>query len=133
MTVYNITRPSADLPSRAVLNRIHMLLLVVVAGGLAFVGSAYAQSSEEATARTGGVQGTVIDMSGDPVSEAAVVLQGPAGERLVPRRAWSSLSRSRASTYMPTIPASRARFEIATAATASPTRTTSRAAQIVAG
>ena len=60
----------------------HALLLVVLAGGLLLVVPASAQSTEVANTKTGSVLGTVVDTSGDPVPDATVVLQGPAGDRL---------------------------------------------------
>jgi hypothetical protein len=59
-----------------------MVLLMVVAGGSLFVVPASAQSTEAASTKTGRVLGTVVDISDDPVPDAAVVLQGPAGNRL---------------------------------------------------
>src|SRR5208283_3989995 len=60
----------------------HVLLLIFMAGGLLHVVPASAQSTEAANAKTGSVLGTVVDINDDPVSDAAVVLQGPAGNRL---------------------------------------------------
>lgn len=64
------------------LKAIQVLLLIAMVGGFVLVVSASAQSTEAANAITGSIQGTVADISGDPVSDAAVVLQGPALERL---------------------------------------------------
>src|SRR5208283_3167348 len=60
----------------------HVLLLIFMAGGLLHVVPASAQSTEAANTKTGSVRGTVVDINDDPVSDAAVVLQGPAGNRL---------------------------------------------------
>jgi hypothetical protein len=60
----------------------HVLLLIFVAGGLLLVVSASAQSIEAANTRTGSILGRVVDTSDDPVPDAAVVLQGPVGNRL---------------------------------------------------
>ena len=59
-----------------------MVLLIFVAGGLLFVAPAFAQSDELPNTKTGRILGTVVDTSDDPVSDAAVVLQGPVGNRL---------------------------------------------------
>jgi hypothetical protein len=72
----------AERPLRAFLNLIHMLLLIGLVGELVLVVSASAQSTEAANAKTGSIRGTVTDVGDDPVSDAAVVLHGPAGERL---------------------------------------------------
>jgi len=63
-------------------NLTRMVLLIAVAGGLLFVVPAFAQSAEPPNTKTGRIQGTVVDTSDDPVPDAAVVLQGPAGNRL---------------------------------------------------
>ena len=63
-------------------NLTRMVLLIVVAGGLLFVVPAFAQSAEPPNTKTGRILGTVVDTSDDPVPDAAVVLQGPAGNRL---------------------------------------------------
>jgi Carboxypeptidase regulatory-like domain len=80
--MHNNTYASADRFMRALLNLIHMLLLLGLVGEFVLVVSASAQSTEAANAKTGIVRGTVTDVSGDPVSDAAVVLHGPAGEHL---------------------------------------------------
>jgi hypothetical protein len=58
-----------------------MLLLITLAGGLILVAPVSAQSTEAADATTGSVQGTVTDVGDDPVSDAAVILHGPTGQR----------------------------------------------------
>jgi hypothetical protein len=63
-------------------NLTRMVLLIVVASGLLFVVPAFAQSAEPPNTKTGRILGTVVDTSDDPVPDAAVVLQGPAGNRL---------------------------------------------------
>jgi len=63
-------------------NLTRMVLLIAVAGGLLFVVPAFAQSGEPPNTKTGRILGTVVDTSDDPVPDAAVVLQGPAGNRL---------------------------------------------------
>jgi Carboxypeptidase regulatory-like domain len=80
--MHNNTYASADRLLRAFLNLIHMLLLIALVGELVLAVSASAQSSEAPGAKTGGIRGTVTDVDDDPVSDAAVVLHGPAGERL---------------------------------------------------
>ncbi|MGD0471216.1 MAG: carboxypeptidase-like regulatory domain-containing protein [Terriglobales bacterium] len=59
-----------------------MLLLIFLAGGSLLVVPASAQSIEAANTKTGSILGTVVDTSDDPVPDAAVVLQGPVGNRL---------------------------------------------------
>jgi Carboxypeptidase regulatory-like domain len=78
----NNTHASADRLLEAFLNLIHMLLLTGLVGELVLVVSASAQSNEAANVTTGSIRGTVTDVGDDPVSDAAVVLHGPAGERL---------------------------------------------------
>jgi len=63
-------------------NLTRMVLLFVGAGGWLFLVPAFAQSAEPPNTRTGRILGTVVDFSDDPVPDAAVVLQGPAGNRL---------------------------------------------------
>jgi len=58
------------------------LLLIFLAGGSLLVIPASAQSIEAANTKTGSILGTVVDTSDDPVPDAAVVLQGPVGNRL---------------------------------------------------
>ena len=67
---------------KSFLKPIQVLLLIALVDGLVLVGSASAQSSEASNTTTGSIQGTVADIAGDPVSDAAIVLQGPALERL---------------------------------------------------
>jgi hypothetical protein len=80
--MHNHTYSSADRPLRAFLNLVGRLLLIGLVGGLFFVVSASAQSIEAVSAKTGSIRGTVTDVGDDPVSDAAVVLHGPADERL---------------------------------------------------
>jgi hypothetical protein len=77
--MHNHTFALADRLLRAFLNLIHMMLLIGLVG---LVVSASAQSTEAANAKTGSIRGTVTDVGDDPVSDASVVLHGPAGERL---------------------------------------------------
>jgi len=63
-------------------NLTRMVLLIVVAGGMLFLVPAFAQATETPSPTTGSVLGTVVDISNDPVPDAAVVLQGPVGSRL---------------------------------------------------
>ena len=81
-TMHNNTPTTPDRRLGAFLKVKHLLLLIFLAGGLLLVVPASAQSSEAANARTGSVLGAVVDTSDDPVPDAAVVLQGPAGNRL---------------------------------------------------
>ncbi len=80
--MHNKTYASAERFLRAFLNLIHRLLLIGLLGELVLVVSASAQSTEATNAKTGSIRGTVTDVGDDPVSDAAVVLQGPAGEPL---------------------------------------------------
>jgi hypothetical protein len=80
--MHNKTHTALDRYLRAFANLTHVLLLIVLAGGLVLVVSASAQSTETVNAKTGSVLGTVVDISDDPVPDATVVLQGPAGNRL---------------------------------------------------
>ncbi len=80
--MHNNTPTTPDRRLRAVLKVTRLLLLIFLAGGLLLVVPASAQSTEVATTKTGSVLGTVVDISDDPVPDAAVVLQGPAGNRL---------------------------------------------------
>lgn len=79
--MHNYTHFSAHRLLRTLLS-LTMLLLVALVGGFVLVVSASAQSNEAANAETGSILGTVADVGGDPVSNATVVLQGPAGNRL---------------------------------------------------
>ncbi len=81
-TMHNNTPTTPERRLGAFLKVTHMLLLIFLAGGLLPVVPASAQSTEAATTKTGSVLGTVVDISDDPVPDAAVVLQGPAGNRL---------------------------------------------------
>ena len=63
-------------------NLTRMVLLIVVAGGLLFIVPTFAQAMEAPSPTTGSVLGTVVDISNDPVPDAAVVLHGPVGSRL---------------------------------------------------
>jgi len=60
----------------------YALLLFVLAGGLLLVVPMSAQTSEAANTKTGSILGTAVDSSDDPIANATVVLQGPAGNRL---------------------------------------------------
>jgi hypothetical protein len=80
--MHDNTYASADRLLRAFLNLIHTLLLIALVGELVLVVSASAQSTEAPNAKTGSIRGTVTDVGDDPVSDAAVVLHGPAAERL---------------------------------------------------
>ena len=60
----------------------HILLLIVLAGGLLLAVPVGAQRSEAANAKAGSILGTVLDISNDPIPDATVVLEGTAGNRL---------------------------------------------------
>ena len=81
MTMSNCTHPSPNRACRVFLNLMNTLLSTTLAG-VVLVGQASAQAIEAANRATGSIQGTVLDVGGDPVSDAAVVLNGPASERL---------------------------------------------------
>src|SRR5271169_1676729 len=81
-TIHNNTPTTPDRRLGAFLKITHVLLLIFLASGLLLVVPASAQSTEAANTKTGSVLGTAVDLSDDPVSDAAVVLQGPAGDRL---------------------------------------------------
>ena len=80
--MHNEIHATADRNVRAFLKLTHVLPLILLAGGLLFVVPAFAQSAEPPSTKTGSVLGTVVDTSDDPVPDAAVVLQGSAGDRL---------------------------------------------------
>jgi hypothetical protein len=80
--MHNNTYAPSDWLLRVFLNLIQMLLLLALVTGLVLVASASAQSIQAANAKAGSILGTVTDVGDDPVSDAAVVLHGPAGERL---------------------------------------------------
>jgi hypothetical protein len=81
-SIYNNTSTTPDRRLGAFLRVTHVLLLLFLAGGLLLIVPASAQSTEAANTKTGSIMGTVVDTTDDPVSDAAVVLQGPAGNRL---------------------------------------------------
>jgi Carboxypeptidase regulatory-like domain len=54
-------------------------LLIGLAGGLLLVVPASAQHGEAANTQTGTILGRVVDISSDPIPDAKIVLQGPAG------------------------------------------------------
>jgi len=67
-------RPAGAFPAK------HLLLLIIVVGGLLVAAPVSAQSIEAAQTKTGSILGTVADSSDDPVPGATVVLQGPTGD-----------------------------------------------------
>ena len=76
----NNTHSSPNRPLE-VLKRAHMLMLFVLSGVI-FAVPAFAQSCEAAKTERGCIRGTVADVNSDPIPDATVVLQGPAGNRL---------------------------------------------------
>lgn len=80
--IHNETRTTPNRYSGAFLKATELLPLIALAGGLLLAVPAFAQSSEVADAKTANIQGTVTDVSSDPIPNATVVLQGPAGNRL---------------------------------------------------
>ena len=79
MSILNNTHATPRRHSGPFLRAKHLLPLIVLAGGWLLVASASAQSTEAENAKTGSIRGTVTDVGDDPVSDAAVVLHGPAG------------------------------------------------------
>ena len=77
----NNTHASPNRPLEVLLKRAHMLVLIVLSGVILAV-PVSAQSLEAAKRERGGIRGTVVDTSDDPIPGATVVLQGPAGDRL---------------------------------------------------
>ena len=77
----NKTHVSPNRPLAMLLKLTHMLGLIVL-GGMTLVVPASAQSAEAANTKTGSILGTVVDTSDDPIPDATVVLQGPAGDHL---------------------------------------------------
>ncbi len=57
-------------------------LLIVLTGGWLLVLPVSAQSTRPANIKTGSIQGTVIDVNGDPVANATVALKAPAANPL---------------------------------------------------
>ncbi len=80
--MHNNTPTTPDRRLGAFLKVTPVLLLIFLTGGLLLVVPASAQSTEAANTKTGSILGTVADTSDDPVPDATVVLQGPAGDRL---------------------------------------------------
>jgi hypothetical protein len=58
------------------------VLVLIALGGVILVVPMSAQSFVAAKAETGCIRGTVLDTSDEPIPDATVVLQGPAGDRL---------------------------------------------------
>jgi len=63
------------------LPRATQMLLFLLAGGMLVAGPAFAQSKEVGVTTPAGILGTVTDVNNDPIPNATVVLQGPAGNR----------------------------------------------------
>jgi hypothetical protein len=81
-TIHDKTCATPNRYPGAFLKVMQVLLQIVLAGGLLFAVPAFAQDSEAANTKTGGILGTVVDVNSDPIPDATVVLQGPAGNRL---------------------------------------------------
>jgi Carboxypeptidase regulatory-like domain len=77
-TMHNNT-PAKPNRHLATLKSANLSLLIVLAVGTLIGIPGFAQSTEAANTKAGTVQGTVVDVSGDPVPGATVVLQGPTG------------------------------------------------------
>lgn len=81
-TKHNKTCATPNRYPGAFLQATQTLLLMVLAGGLLFAAPAFGQGSEEANTKTGTILGTVTDVNSDPIPNATVTLQGPAGNRI---------------------------------------------------
>ena len=73
------TSPHLHLAS--LLKRAHLLLFVVLSGGMLVMPTS-AQVLEKASTTTGTILGTVVDPSDDPIPGAKIILQGPVGDLL---------------------------------------------------
>src|SRR5216683_1419716 len=81
-TTHNNRHASSHWLLGTLLNLTHMLLLIVLAGGLILVVPASAQSTEAPNTKTGSILGTVVDSNNETISNATVVLQETVGEPL---------------------------------------------------
>lgn len=63
------------------LRTMRVLPLIAASVGLLLLLPASAQLIQTADAKAGSIQGAVVDISSDPIPDATVVLQGPAGSR----------------------------------------------------
>ena len=71
-----IRNKTCAMPNRypgAFLKATQVLLLIVLVGGLLFAIPAFAQGSEAANPKTGGILGTVADVNSDPIPNATVI------------------------------------------------------------
>jgi Carboxypeptidase regulatory-like domain len=82
MPTTNNIHPSARRHFKAFLKARFVLLLIVSGVALFLVTRVSAQSTGAASTKTGSVQGTVVDVSGDPIPDATVILQAPTGNAL---------------------------------------------------
>jgi hypothetical protein len=80
-TIHHKTCATPNRYPGAFLKATQVLLLIVLAGGLLFAVPAFAQDSEAANTKTGGILGTVADVNSDPIPDAKVVLQVSEGNR----------------------------------------------------
>jgi hypothetical protein len=62
--------------------KLTLRLGLIVLGAMSLVVPASAKSAEAPNTKTGSILGTVVDTSDDPIPDATVVLQGPAGDHL---------------------------------------------------
>jgi hypothetical protein len=81
-TTHNNRHASSHWLLGTLLNLTHVLLLIVMAGGLILVVPASAQSTEAPNTRTGSILGTVVDSNNDTIPNATVALQKPVGDPL---------------------------------------------------
>ena len=77
----NNTHALSKRPLDRLLKLTQMLVMVALAGVIVAV-PVSAESAEAPNTITGRILGTVVDTSDDPIPDATVVLQGPAGDRL---------------------------------------------------
>ena len=78
MSSINLNTPTPDRPLGAFLRVTRLIFLF---GGLLLALPAFAQTIEIVNTSTGSIVGTVVDTTEDPIPDATVVLQGPAGDR----------------------------------------------------
>jgi hypothetical protein len=64
------------------LSKLRYILVLIALSGMVFGGTVAAQSTDAADANSGTLLGRVLDASEDPVANATVALERPAGDRL---------------------------------------------------
>jgi hypothetical protein len=78
ITTHNYTHADPNQPLKVFLKPSHFVVLIALTG-IVFVGSVSAQPTVAADTNSGTVLGRVLDVNGDPVANATVVLQRPEG------------------------------------------------------